>query len=195
MYGVGPACEKRTSRGDKNDASKRVQGAYPGNAAQGIELALWTGSVDPHGSRTDMRIIGLVELTQDLPPETLERLTVAAFKASRAGTVGLVLNSVSARSIDRRLDPLILTEGCRGCGVWYIEGDVPSDRLLDLAAHARFVVAVSDEFTGALDARGVAHMGSEDALLFMSGEPRSQPLKPKAPPVRRATQRGSLATI
>jgi hypothetical protein len=141
-----------------------------------------------------MRIIGLVELGRHLAPETLERLAIAAYQASRAGTVGLILNGVSAASVDRRLDPLILTEGCRGCGVWYIEGEVTSDRLLDLAASARFVVAVSREFSDALDARGVSYMGPENALLFMSGEPRSQPPNPKAPTVRRAMRRGSLAT-
>ena len=142
-----------------------------------------------------MRIIGLVELAPHLPPETLERLTIAAYKASRAGTVGLILNGVSAREVDQRLDPVILSEGCRGCGVWYIEDEVTSHHLLDLAASARFVVAVSREFADALNARGIAHMGSEDALLFMSGEPRSQPPSPKASVLRRATQRGSLATI
>ena len=141
-----------------------------------------------------MRIIGMVELAQHLPPDTIERLAVAAYEASRTGTVGLILNGVSAREVDQRLDPVILSEGCRGCGVWYIEDEVTSDRLLDLAASARFVVAVSRELSDALDARGVSYMGPQNALLSMSGEPKSQPPNPKAPTVRRAMERGSLAT-
>ncbi len=176
-----------------NRVPNRVQGAYP-SSAEGIELALWTTALTLSGSRTEMRIIGLVELAQHLPTDTLERLAIAAYEASRTGTVGLILNGVSAASVDRRLDPLILTEGCRRCGVWYIEDEVTSDRLLDLAASARFVVAVSREFSDALGARGVSYMGPENALLSMSHEPKSQPPNPKVPAVRRAMKRGSLAT-
>jgi hypothetical protein len=140
-----------------------------------------------------MRIIGFVELTPDLSSEVFEGLAVGAYRMSRNGTVALSLNGVSADMINRPLDCVVRAERCASSGVWYLDGHVVTDRLLDLASQATFVVAVSDDLSLGLDRRGIARVGLRDGLRHL-GMTTHRPRDRDRLMTRRSSQRGTLTT-
>ncbi len=116
-----------------------------------------------------MDVIGVVELTPDLPADVAERLVTAVYLASRNGTVGICLNGISLASLDRWLDPVVRADRCQAHGVEYFDGN-DKEELFRRLTGARFFVAASDDLRVALEFRGSTVMTVDQGLEFLSNE-------------------------
>ena len=169
----------------------RVQSPYPdpGGLSRHRICTLETFRIPQNGALT-MGLVGLVELTSDLPRETLERLALGAYHASRAGPVGLALTGLGIGDVDPLLDAVVRTDPRTYAGVRYLAGNDADT--VSLAAAASFVVATSTQLQDALDVRGVPWLDASDGLRLVL-HPRTSRY-PRRPAENRSRRRGDLAT-
>lgn len=137
-----------------------------------------------------MGLAGLVELTSDLPRETLERLALGAYRVSKAGPVGLLLTGLGTGDIDPLLDTVVRIDPRKHAGVRYLAG-IDADTM-NLAASARFVVATSAPLREALDARGIPWLDAASGLRIVLDPQTSR--RPPGGTAPRSRSRGTLAT-
>lgn len=70
-----------------------------------------------------------VEISAEMSPEVRRRLAISAYRASRWGTVALVLRGVEPDAVDRWLDSAVRKEGVGVSGVRYLDPEVVAPRI------------------------------------------------------------------
>ena len=111
----------------------------------------------------------VVEITADSTVEDRCGLILAAYRASRAGVVGLALRGVTPESVDDVLDQVVDPRRDGDLkGVVYL--DVSDETaLLSAAAHAGVVIASTARFRARLEERGIRPVAPHDAGSFLHG--------------------------
>lgn len=109
----------------------------------------------------------LVEISDEMDSDLLDRLLAAAYRASRSRKVGLILRDTTREAVDRRLDPIVEAEGTSVNGVRYLG---------------------ADELQSALEDRGAGD------VLLLSRDPKSLPI-PGASPSRIRDPEDGLALL
>jgi len=104
----------------------------------------------------------ILEIGRQANGDISAALVSAAYRASRATPIMLVLDSVTPADVDRVLDPVVAGSGYDLCGVIYVnKGD--EDAILSGAATASRVFARSAELRATLSSRGIAFRSVEEA--------------------------------
>ena len=109
----------------------------------------------------------VVEITAETAADDRRGLILAAYRASRAGVVGLALRGVTPEAIDDVLDGVVdVARDGELKGVVYLDG-TDEAALLAAAAHAGLVVASTTRFRERLSERGIAAVGPRDARSLL----------------------------
>jgi hypothetical protein len=112
----------------------------------------------------------LVEIVADRDVDTRTRLLDAAYRASRNGTVFLLVGGGDRAAVDRILDPVVRRLGVDVYGVRYlaVEEEAAVDEVLGVAST---IVAASPGLRERLESRGFRPISEEEAIRAWSVEP------------------------
>lgn len=124
------------------------------------------------------RFHAVVEITPRVRDGSHGGLLALAYAASRAAPVMAVLNGLTRREMDARLDPVVARLGLDVRGVVYADAE-DGAAVLAAAGSAALVVALSPSFRATLVDRRIAHCG------LAEGIGRLRALAGEAPPRRR----------
>lgn len=120
--------------------------------------------------QVDLRPSTLVEIAHGADGQVPVSLISAAYQASRAAYVMLVLNSVTPREVDDVLDSVVARCGHTYRGLVYARLQDEST-VLPVAASADRVFAASDAFRASLASCGIAFDGLDIAeAALMAGD-------------------------
>jgi hypothetical protein len=116
--------------------------------------SLPSGQVPVISSSTEF--IAVLEVGRQPDGALQSPLIAAAYHASRAARVLLVLDRVSRAEVDKVLDSVVTASELNRPGVLYADGEDDAT-VLAAATHARRIFASSDGFRAKLDARGLRY--------------------------------------
>lgn len=134
------------------------------SAVGGSAPRAWPSPV-PFGARP---LFAVVELSAGTAPDLRARLVEAAYRASRAGEVLLLLHGVERDAVDRILDGVVPAVGVQVHGVRYADGS--GEGVDTLVLTARVVVAVSSSMRARLARLGLPCTTPLDACGLWSEE-------------------------
>lgn len=123
----------------------------------------------------------VVEITADAVGEDRSGLLLSAYRASRAGVVGLALRGVTPASVDHVLDGVVDSRDTAVKGVVFLDA-AEEATLLAAASHAKLVVAATPRLRERLRAHGIRAVEPHDAEFYLSeaGSARRAPALPAA---------------
>jgi hypothetical protein len=113
------------------------------------------------------QVATLLEIGRKANGEMPTALISAAYRASRATPVMLVLDAISPNEVDQVLDPLVAGNGRNLRGVIYATSD--DSKVLAFAAAASRVFAASERFRSRLAEHGIAFEDVSRAELALQG--------------------------
>jgi hypothetical protein len=119
---------------------------------------------------TPLPVSTLVEIGRGPDGQVPASLLSAAYQASSASHVMLVLNSVSPTEIDSVLDPVVAKHGHMHRGLVYATLQDEA-AVLSVAARAVRVFAATDDFRAKLASEGIQFQDLEAAEVALQGEP------------------------
>lgn len=102
------------------------------------------------------RLLALVGVPAACDARTTERLVTAAFRASAAGPVALLVGGRARQRVDALLDVLVRRFGTEVRGVLFLDPELRVERLMSLAATCRVVLVWSDALAADLRGRGLS---------------------------------------
>lgn len=120
-----------------------------------------------------IRYGAIVEITRHADGMLPTALIAAAYRASAAAPILLVLRDVEVETIDRILDPLVANASSPVQGVVYVDA-ADESRITAAARQARFAVPTTQSLSLLLASMGLANL-SGDELEATLTSPRLEP--------------------